>query len=95
MKITLKTVIIIVLIICKSVSGKPCINRKYNIDSSLSSYSVTIVEWKMNFLAVVTPPSIYRGWFTQKMLWEDKFAPVNIRIFGCWHKRENKEINNG
>ena len=28
----------------------------------------------INFLAVVTPPSIYHGFFTRKTFWKEKFT---------------------
>ena len=34
----------------------------------------------MNLLSVVTPTSIYHGFFTRKTFWEVKFTPVNIKI---------------
>ena len=60
MKITLKYVLIIVLVTCKTSSIKPCINRESKIKISQLSHSVTIFERKMKFLAVVTPTSIYQ-----------------------------------
>ena len=53
----------------------------------------------MKFLAVVTPPSIYNGCFTQKTFWEGKFTgkkyllqSVNIKNSGCCKVRKHKEI---
>ena len=48
----------------------------------------------MNFLEVVTPPSIYHGCYTQETLWEEKFTPVNMKICGHNDFRKHKEINN-
>ena len=53
----------------------------------------------MKFLVVVTPLSIYHGYFTQKTFWEvkftgkkDLFQSMNMKIF-CRHKvRKHKEI---
>ena len=60
MKIKLKIVIVIVLITCKKVSRKIFINRESKSKSSQFSYSVTVVERTMKFLAVVTPPYVYQ-----------------------------------
>ena len=53
----------------------------------------------MNFLIVVTPPSIYRGCYTRKTLWEGKFTGnqdlfqyVNMKLFGRRKVRKHKEI---
>ena len=53
----------------------------------------------MNLLAVVTPPSIYHGWSTQNMFWEEKFTgkenlflAVNIKNCGRRNVRKHKEI---
>ena len=70
MKRTLKTFIRIVLRTCKTVPRKPCINREANIKSSQFIYSVTVVERTTEFLAVVTPPSIYHDCPTRKTFWE-------------------------
>ena len=32
----------------------------------------------MKFLAVVTPPDIYHGFYTHTTFWEEKFTPVNM-----------------
>ena len=61
MKITLKTVIRIVVITCKTVSRKSCINREDNIKRSQLSYIDIGVTRIMKFLSVVIPPSIYYG----------------------------------
>ena len=53
----------------------------------------------MNFLVVVTPPSIYNGCSTQKTLWEEKFTgkqdlfqSANIKHCGCCKVRKHKDI---
>ena len=53
----------------------------------------------MNFLVVVTPPSIFHGSSTQKTLWEEKFTgkqdlfeSVNMKNCGCRKVRKHKEI---
>ena len=53
----------------------------------------------MNFLAVVTPPSIYHGCSTRKKLWEEKFTGKEIVLLAVDMKtcvrcnvREHKEI---
>ena len=54
----------------------------------------------MKFLVVVTPPSIYHGCSTRKMLWEEKFTgkkqdffeSVNMRNCGQRNVRKHKEI---
>ena len=53
----------------------------------------------MKLLAVVTPPSIYDGWFTRKTFWEENFTgkeilflAVNMKICGCPNVREHKHI---
>ena len=61
MKITLKTVIRIVVITCKTVSRKSCINREDNIKRSQFSYIDIVVTRIMKFLSVVIPTSIYYG----------------------------------
>ena len=53
----------------------------------------------MNFLAVVTPPSIYHSCHTRKTFWEEKFTgkedlflSVNMKNCGCRKVRKHKEI---
>ena len=53
----------------------------------------------MNFLAVVTPPSIYHGCSTRKKFWEEKFTgkkdlfqSVNMKNCGRRKVRKHKEI---
>ena len=53
----------------------------------------------MNFLVVVTPPSIYHGCSTLKTFWEEKFTgkedfflSVNMKIFGRHKVRKHKDI---
>ena len=58
MKITLKTVLIIVLRACKTVSIKPCINREDKSTISPISYVAIFVTSTVKFLVVVTPPYI-------------------------------------
>ena len=61
MKITLKTVIRIVVITCKTVSRKSCINREDNINISQFNFTVMVVTKIMKFLSVITPSSICHG----------------------------------
>ena len=53
----------------------------------------------MRFLVVVTPPSIYHGFSTWKMFWEEKFTgkidffqSMNMKICGNHKVRKHKEI---
>ena len=53
----------------------------------------------MNFLVVVTPPSIYHGCSTWKTFWEGKctgkqdlFQSVNMKNYGCHKVRKHKKI---
>ena len=51
----------------------------------------------MKLPAVVTPPSIYRGYSTRKTLWEEKFTlgdftAVNMKNCGCSNVRKHREI---
>ena len=53
----------------------------------------------MNFLVVLTPPSIYHGCSTRKTFWEEKFTgkkglfqSVNMQICGRRKVRKHKEI---
>ena len=53
----------------------------------------------MKLLAVVTPPSIYHGFSTQKTFWEEKFTgkknlflAVNMKNFGRRNVSNHKEI---
>ena len=53
----------------------------------------------MKFLVVVTPPSIYHGFSTQKTFWEEKFTgkqdlfeSMNMKICSCRKVRKHKEI---
>ena len=48
----------------------------------------------MELLAVVKPPIIYYGCFTQKMLWKEKFTPVNMKSCGRHNVMKHKEIKN-
>ena len=61
MKITVKTVLWIVLITCKTVSRKPCINREDNIKISQFNYTAIVLIITMKLLSVVTSPSIYQN----------------------------------
>ena len=56
----------------------------------------------MNLLAVVTPPSIYHGWSTQKTFWEDEFTGEEkftlgeisaANINNCGHRNVRKYID--
>ena len=60
-KRALKTILRIVLVTCKTVSRKPCINIEYKRNISKFSYTYIVVIIKMKFLAIVTPPSIYHN----------------------------------
>ena len=53
----------------------------------------------MNFLVIVTPPSIYHGCYTRKTFWkenftgkEDLFLFVNMKNCGRCKVRKHKEI---
>ena len=53
----------------------------------------------MKFLEVVTPPSIYHGFSTQKTFWEEKFTgkkdlfqSMNMKNGGCRKVRKHKDI---
>ena len=53
----------------------------------------------MNFLVVVTPPSIYHGCSTRKKLWEEKFTgkeivflAVDMKTCGRCNVRKHKDI---
>ena len=53
----------------------------------------------MQFLAVVTPLSIYNGYSTRKTFWEEKFTckedlflSVNMKNCGCRNVSKHKEI---
>ena len=53
-----------------------------------------------NIPEVVTQPSIYHGFSTWKMYWEEKFTfgeftPVNMKNCGRSNVRKHKEIYNG
>ena len=48
----------------------------------------------MKLLEVVTPASIYHGWYTWKKFREDKFTQVNMRSCGQRNVRKQKEIKN-
>ena len=49
----------------------------------------------MNFLAVLTPPSIYHGWSTQKTFLEEKFTLMNMKNGGCRNIRKHRYIKDG
>ena len=55
------------------VDRKQCINRESKSNGHII-YLYSCHDINMKFLVVVTPPSIYHGCFTQKMLWEEKFT---------------------
>ena len=78
----------------KTAPRKPCINREDKRKISQFSYNVIVVARKMNFLEVVTPPSINHGFSTWKTFWEKKFTPVNTRSFGHCNIKKHKEIRN-
>ena len=75
-----------------------CINRESkSLELTIKLYSCHDI--KMNFLVVVTPPSIYHGWSTWKTFWEEKFTgkqdlfeSVNMKNCGCRKVRKHKEI---
>ena len=58
---TLKTVLIIFLRTCKTVSRKSCIKIEDKNKISEFSYTVIVVEITMKFLVFIIPPSIYHG----------------------------------
>ena len=50
----------------------------------------------MNFLAVVTPPTaIYSYCYTQRTLYEEHFAPVNMTSCGKRNVKKHRWINDG
>ena len=49
----------------------------------------------MNLLAVGTPSSIYHGFYTQRMFWEEIFTRVNMENYGRCNVRKHWEIKNG
>ena len=49
----------------------------------------------MKLVAVVTPPSIYRGYSTRKISWQDKFAAVSMKNYGLPNVRKYMDIKNG
>ena len=69
------------------------INREIN--SSISQFSYTDVMNNMNILEVVTPTSIYHGFSTRKMFWEEKFILVNMKNCCCHNVRKHREIKKG
>ena len=81
-----------------SVDIKPCINREIKSDE-LTIYLYSCHDINMNFLAVVTPPSIYHGCSTRKTFWEEKFTgkkycfqSVNMKTFGRRKVSKHKDI---
>ena len=76
-------------------SIKQCINREDKTERSLFSYTDIVVTRTMNFLEVVTPPSIYNSFSTQKNFWEEKFTPANMRSCGRRNVSTHREIKNG
>ena len=57
----------------------------------------------INLLAVVTPPSIYHGFFTRKKFWKEKFtgeekftldefSAVNMKNGDCRNVQKHKDI---
>ena len=57
----------------------------------------TYAMMNMNLLAVVTPPSIYYGCSTRKILWEGNFTlgdftAVNMKNCGHHNVRKHREI---
>ena len=46
----------------------------------------------MNLPVVVTPPSIYHGWSTWKMFWEEKLTQVTMRMVGRRNVFKHREI---
>ena len=47
----------------------------------------------MNFLVVVTPPSIYHGCSTRKTFWEEKFTGKNQDLFESVNMRNCGQLN--
>ena len=88
MKRTLKTVPIIVMRTCTTLSMNSHINREYNRRISQFSYTDIFVTITVKFLSVVTPLSTYCGCSTQKMFWEEKFLLVNMRSCGRHNVRK-------
>ena len=81
MKTTLKTVLVIFLKTCKTMSIKPCINRQDKSYRSQFVYTDIVVTRLMKLPEVVTPSYIYHAWSTRKTFWEEKLTPVNIRSY--------------
>ena len=81
-----------------SVEWKPCINREIkSLYLPIKLYSCHNIN--MNFLVVVTPPSIYHGCSTRKTFWEGKFTgnqdlfeSVKMKNCGPRKVRKDKEI---
>ena len=48
----------------------------------------------MNLLSVVTPTSIYHGWYNRRGFCEEKFTPVNMRSCGFHNVRKYIKIKN-
>ena len=81
-----------------SVERKPCINRESKSDE-LTIMLYSFHDINMKFQVVVTPPSIYHGYSTQKTFWEEKFTGKkdlfqSMNMKNCGHRkvRKNKEI---
>ena len=54
----------------------------------------------MNPLSVLTPPSVYHGWSTWKMFWEETFTgeeelftAANMKNCGRHNVRKHRQIN--
>ena len=81
-----------------SVEIKPCINKESkSLELTINLYSCHNIN--INLLVVVTPPSIYHGWSTQKMFCEERctgkqdfFQSVNMKNCGRRKVRKHKEI---
>ena len=78
-----------------SVEGKPCINREINsLELTIFCYTDFMVNMKL--LEVLTPLSIYHGYYTWKTFWEGYytgeeklFSAVNMKICGCCNVRKH------
>ena len=51
----------------------------------------------IKLISIVTPPSIYHGWYTQNKFWKEKFTldefiAVNMKNFALQNVRKHREI---
>ena len=80
------------------VEGKPCINIESKSDElKIKLYRCYYINMKL--LAVVTPLSIYHGFYTRKTFWEEMFTgkenlflAVDMKNCGSCKVRKHKDI---